>query len=125
MIWLLLAVCGALVIIGPGWVEALEQRTLADLLEQMSGEKYLETIDVSVATGKDQSFMHFATIGQSLFTFYSYGHRFVKFKVASQAFSSIHWLPDPNLTPDKTHFKIVEVYGHKTSNTDCPSLSFV
>ena len=47
MIWLLvLVVYGALVIFGSGWVEAHEQRTLADLLEQVSGEKYLETIDV-------------------------------------------------------------------------------
>ena len=44
MIWLLvLVVCGLAAIIGLGLVEAQEQITLADLLELVSGERYLES----------------------------------------------------------------------------------
>ncbi len=43
MIWLLVVVvCGIVVVFGPRWIEAHEQITLADLLEQVSGERYLE-----------------------------------------------------------------------------------
>ena len=80
MIWLLvLVVLGLAAIFGPGWVEAQEQITLADLLKQLSGERYLEN-SVCVKTGKDEhSSMHAATLNQPLFTFYNYGDRFVKF----------------------------------------------
>lgn len=85
MIWLLvLVVCGAVVVFGPGWFEAHEEITLADLLEQVSGEKYLET-GVSVKTAKDEhSPMHTATVNQPLSTFYSYGDRYVKFAVVPE-----------------------------------------
>ena len=52
MIWLLvLVVRGSIAVFGPGWFEALEEITLADLLEQVTGQKYLES-GVSVQTAK-------------------------------------------------------------------------
>ena len=85
MTWLLvLILCGAIVIFGPGWVEAHEDITLVDLLEQVSGQKYLET-GVSVKTAKDKhSPLHAASLRQPLSTFYTYGDRHVKFTVAPQ-----------------------------------------
>lgn len=85
MIWLVvLVIVGAAAIFGPGWVEAHEQNTLADLLEQVSSENYQER-NVSVKTGKDEhSPMHGATLNQPLITFYSYGDRFVKFNVSQE-----------------------------------------
>lgn len=60
MIWLLvLVVVGAAAIFGPGWVEAHEQNTLADLLEQIATENYQER-NVSVKTGKDESYIESA-----------------------------------------------------------------
>ena len=37
-IWL----CGTNIVFGPGWLEAYEEITLADLLEQVSGQMYME-----------------------------------------------------------------------------------
>ena len=86
MIWLLVVVVNdATVVFGPNWVEAQEQLTLGDLLEQVSGKDFLE-FHVGVKTGKDEhSPTHTATLSQPLMTFYSYGDRFVKFVVDSSS----------------------------------------
>ena len=42
MIWLLVSVLCDSKCVGPNWVETQEQFTLADLLEQVTGGKYLE-----------------------------------------------------------------------------------
>jgi hypothetical protein len=79
MIWLLVSVtCGGKAVYGPGWVEAQAQLTLANLLEQVSGE---ESGDWCECFRKDP--MHTATLNQPPVTFYSYGDRFVKFSVVS------------------------------------------
>ena len=80
MIWLLvLVVCGAIVVFGPSWIEAQEHITLADLLEQVTGQEYLDS-NVNVTTAKhEHSPSHSAVLSQPLLTFYSYGDRFVKF----------------------------------------------
>ena len=81
MIWLLVSVLCDSKCVGPKWVETQEQFTLADLLEQVTGGKYLEA-SVIVKTGKEeQSPMHDAVLHQPLSTFYSYGDRFVKFNI--------------------------------------------
>ena len=50
MIWLLVfVICGVAIAFGPGWFEVHEGVTLADPLEQVTGQKYLET-GVSVKT---------------------------------------------------------------------------
>ena len=62
-----------------------EQVTLADLLELVSGKRYLER-HVSVTTSKDEHDpAHAGTLGQLLLTFYAYGDRFVKFVVTPEA----------------------------------------
>ena len=89
MIWLLVfVICGVAIAFGPGWFEVHEGVTLADLLEQVTGQKYLET-GVSVKTAKDEhSPMHAAALSQPLSTFYSYGDRYVKFTVTPQETST-------------------------------------
>ena len=90
MIWLLVfVICGVAIAFGPGWFEVHEGVTLADLLEQVTGQKYLET-GVSVKTAKDEhSPMHAAALSQPLSTFYSYGDRYVKFTVTPQETSRV------------------------------------
>ena len=84
MIWLLVSVLCDSKCVGPKWVETQEQFTLADLLEQVTGGKYLEA-SVIVKTGKEeQSPMHDAVLHQPLSTFYSYGDSFVKFNIISK-----------------------------------------
>ena len=70
MIWLLVSVLCDSKCVGPKWVETQEQFTLADLLEQVMGGKYLEA-SVIVKTGKEeQSPMHDTVLHQPLSTFY-------------------------------------------------------
>ena len=45
-------------------------------------------------------------------------------RLPQEVFTNIHWLPDPLLTVDKSHYKqFEEVYGIETSECDCPSLA--
>ena len=84
MIWLLVTVHrGAEVVFQPEWVGAQEHLKLANLLDQIcKADKYLESHNVTVKVAKDEhSPTHSATLSQPLMTFYSYGDRFVKFKV--------------------------------------------
>ncbi len=85
MISLIIAVlCGIVIVFGPRLIEAHEKITLADLLEQVSYERYLEN-SMCVKTGKDEhSPIHEGTLNQPLFTFYNYGDRFVKFIITKE-----------------------------------------
>ncbi len=43
-------------------------------------------------------------------------------RLSSEVFSSVHWLPDPTLKQDKSHFKTLEeLHGQDTTGIDCPS----
>ena len=45
-------------------------------------------------------------------------------RLPQEVFTNIHWLPDPLLTVDKSHYKqFEEVFGIETSECDCPSLA--
>ena len=85
-IWVLvLVLVGAAVAFGPAWAEAQEHLTLADLLELVSDKQYLER-HVSVTTSKDEHApAHAATLTQPLLSFYTYGDRFVKFVITTEA----------------------------------------
>ena len=44
-------------------------------------------------------------------------------RLPQEVFTNIHWLPDPLLTVDKSHYKqFEEVFGIETSECDRPSL---
>ena len=45
-------------------------------------------------------------------------------RMPQDVFTQMHWLPDPLLTADKSHYKLFEdVFGHETSECDRPSLA--
>ena len=86
MIRLLVVVfVGAAVAFDPSWTEALEHITVADLLEVVSGNQYLERHVSETMSEDEHPPAHAGTLGQPLLTLYAYSDHFVKFVVTPEA----------------------------------------